>query len=136
MRAHFILYVQDQTRSTAFYRKALAMDPALNVPRMTEFEISLETVLGLMPEAGILRLLGDALPAPKSASGIPRAELYLFVDDPAACHRRALQAGGRVLSPLLPRDWGHETAYSLDPDGHVLAFAKAIEAEVPDRHAD
>lgn len=25
------------------------------------------------------------------------------------------------------RDWGHEAAYSLDPDGHVLAFARVHE---------
>ncbi len=25
------------------------------------------------------------------------------------------------------RDWGQEAAYSLDPDGHVLAFARVPE---------
>ena len=29
------------------------------------------------------------------------------------------------LDPLRARDWGHLAAYSLDPDGHVLAFAAA-----------
>lgn len=29
-----------------------------------------------------------------------------------------------ILSPLSLRDWGHEVAYCLDPDRHVLAFAK------------
>lgn len=91
---------------------------------MTEFDIGDGAVLGLMPSAGIRRLLGDAIPDPALAHGIPRAELYLIVDEPAACHRRALEAGARELSPLLPRDWGDHTAYSLDPDGHVLAFAR------------
>ena len=61
---------------------------------------------------------------------MPRAELYLLVDDPAAFHGRALAEGGRELSPLAPREWGHEAAYCLDPDGHVLAFA--WEGEGPD----
>ena len=27
------------------------------------------------------------------------------------------------IRPLAARDWGHTAAYSLDADGHVLAFA-------------
>jgi hypothetical protein len=27
------------------------------------------------------------------------------------------------ISALVLRNWGHLAAYSLDPDGHVLAFA-------------
>jgi len=122
--AHFILYVADQGRSTAFYRAVLAREPRLDVPGMTEFELGPGAVLGLMPEAGIRRLLGAALPDPAQASGIPRAELYLVVADAAAAHRRALAAGARELSPIQARDWGHRVGYSLDPDGHVLAFAE------------
>lgn len=121
--SHLILYVADQARSTAFYSAVLGLAPRLHVPGMTEFELAGGAVLGLMPESGIRRLLGDALPDPADARGVPRAELYLVVDDPRAFHARALSAGARELSPLLPRSWGHRAAYSLDPDGHVLAFA-------------
>jgi catechol 2,3-dioxygenase-like lactoylglutathione lyase family enzyme len=124
MRAHFILYVADQARAAAFYRAALGAEPQLDVPGMTEFDLGGRAVLGLMPEAGVRRLLGNVLPDPASAGGVPRAELYLMVKDAAAGHARALAAGARELSPLLPRDWGHRAAYSLDPDGHVLAFAE------------
>jgi len=77
-----------------------------------------------MPCGGIRRLLGPALPDPAGADGIPRCELYLVVDDPGRWHGRALAAGAREMSPLLARDWGHVAAYSLDADGHVLAFAR------------
>jgi uncharacterized protein len=123
MVANFILYVADQKRSVAFYTGVLGCEPELDVPGMTEFRLARGCVLGLMPEAGISRLLGPALPSPAGARGIPRAELYLRVDDPGSFHRRALAMGARELSPLLKRDWGHLVAYSLDPDGHVLAFA-------------
>jgi len=125
MRAHFILYVSNQPSSARFYEAALGVAPRLDVPGMTEIELG-GCVLGLMPEAGIRRLLGEAIADPATARGVPRAELYLLVDDPAACHTRALAAGARELSPLSPRDWGHAAAYSLDPDGHVLAFARAL----------
>ncbi|MBI2383105.1 MAG: VOC family protein [Gammaproteobacteria bacterium] len=121
--AHFILYVADQARSTIFYKKVLGCEPRLDVPGMTEFSLPGGAVLGLMPEAGIRRLLGPSLPDPADGAGIPRAELYLLVDQPRAFHERALAGGARELSPLLDRDWGHSAAYSLDPDGHVLAFA-------------
>lgn len=123
MTPHFILYVADQKRSARFYAAALSLKPRLDVPGMTEFELGGGAVLGLMPAAGIKRLLGDKLPDPAASAGTPRAELYLLVDDPEAGHRRALDAGARELSALAPRDWGHDAAYSLDPDGHVLAFA-------------
>jgi uncharacterized glyoxalase superfamily protein PhnB len=90
---------------------------------MTEFTLGPSTVLGLMPEAGIVRLLGSAIAHPSSARGIPRSELYLVVPYAETFHTRAISAGGRELSPLELRDWGHWVAYSMDPDGHILAFA-------------
>ena len=121
--AHFILYVADQSRSTEFYTAALGIAPRLNVPGMTEFTLPNGAVLGLMPETAIERLLGSELPSPSAARGVPRAELYLVVPDAASCRARALSAGAKELSPLSARSWGHLAAYSLDPDGHVLAFA-------------
>lgn len=98
--------------------------PSLDVPGMTEFKLTAQTVLGLMPVAGIRRLLGARLRDPDEASGVPRAEIYLFVDDPASFHQRALEHGATELSPLAIRDWGDEAAYSSDLDGHVLVFAR------------
>ncbi|MFZ1771862.1 MAG: VOC family protein [Caldilinea sp.] len=120
----FILYVSDQDASARFYEKVLAQRPRLNVPGMTEFQLNGGSVLGLMPAAGIKRLLGDKLPNPNDAKGIPRAEIYLLVEHPEVFHRRALGNGAIELSSLSARDWGHEAAYSLDPDGHVLVFAR------------
>jgi len=121
--AEFILYVADQEAATAFWRDVLGQAPSLNVPGMTEFSLADRAVLGLMPEEGIAALLGAALPDPAGARGVPRAEVYLVVDDPAAYHSRALTAGAVELSPLMERDWGDEVAYCIDADGHVLAFA-------------
>ena len=125
-RVHFNIYVADQTRSRVFYASVLALKPTLDVPGMTEFPLPGGTILGLAPERDIAMLFGSNAPNPSLAHGIPRAEIYLLVSDPAALHARALAAGARELSPLLPRSWGHLAAYSLDPDGHVLAVAGAI----------
>ncbi|MCQ3939304.1 MAG: glyoxalase [Chloroflexi bacterium] len=126
IKPHFILYIKDQTRSTEFYTRVLGREPSLNAPGMTEFNLSESCVLGLMPEAGIRRLLGDRLPDPAQAAGVPRSEIYLYVENPGEYHRRALEAGAFELSGLAERDWGDRAAYSLDLDGHVLAFAEKL----------
>ncbi len=128
-KIHFILYVKDQARSTAFYAQVLDCQPSLNVPGMTEFTLAENAILGLMPITGIKRLLGDRLPDPAQAAGVPHSEIYLLVSQPLDYHRRAIQAGAVELSGLEKRDWGHRAAYCLDPDGHVLAFAEPIEVE-------
>lgn len=124
MKAHFILYVSDQHSSAKFYESVLGTRPTPDVPGMTEFLLNDGATLGLMPVDGIRRLLGVKLPNPDGARGIPRSEVYLFVDDPALFHKRSLQFGGRELSGLSLRDWGHEAAYSMDIDCHVLVFAR------------
>lgn len=128
-RAMLILYVADQRRSCEFYRRVLAEDAHLDAPGMTEFVVGENVLLGLMPEAGIKRLLGGSIPDPASASGTPRAELYLRVEGAADYHQRALAAGASELSGLAGRDWGETVAYSMGPDGHVLAFAEQLPVE-------
>ena len=128
-KTHFILYVKDQARSTTFYSHVLGFHPSLNVPGMTEFTFSENTILGLLPETGIKRLLGNKLPDPAQSTGVPRCEIYLLVSDPFDYHQRAIEAGAVELSGLENRDWGQRAAYSLDPDGHVLAFAEQIESD-------
>jgi catechol 2,3-dioxygenase-like lactoylglutathione lyase family enzyme len=127
-KTHFILYVKDQTRSTAFYSQVLGCSPSLNVPGMTEFTFSENSLLGLMPETGIKRLLGEKLPGPVRSTSVPHCEIYLLVSHPLEYHQRAIAAGAVELSGLENRDWGHRAAYSLDPDGYVLAFAEQIES--------
>ena len=119
-----ILYVADQNRSRNFYAQVLQKEPSLDVPGMTEFELNETCKLGLMPENGIAKILGDHLPHPASGNGIPRCELYLFMEDPAETCELALSFGGKKISEVAPRNWGHTVGSVSDPDGHVLAFAK------------
>ncbi len=123
MIVHTIFYVQDQKKSTEFYRSVLQIQPTLEVPGMTEFNLSETHILGIMPEKGIKKLLGETIPDPENAHGIPRAEIYFRVPNPPEYMIRAKELGAQLVSPLLPRDWGHTAVYLLDPDGHVIVFA-------------
>ena len=124
MKVHFILYVRDQDASRVFYERVLSCPPTLHAPGMTEFTITDGALIGLMPARGIARLLG--LDLAEVARGSIRGEIYLVVPSPEAFHQRALAAGAKEISPFAPRDWGDQVAYSLDPDGYVLAFASPI----------
>ena len=123
-QVHLIFYVADQAQSAQFYRTVLQSEPILDEPGMTEYLLGDNLILGIMPAEGIKKLLGTAIPDPAQAQGIPRSELYLVVNNPIAYHQRALLAGAQNVKDLAAYDWGHEVAYCLDLDGHVLAFAR------------
>ncbi len=123
-QVEFILYVNDQEKSRKFYEKLLRKNPVLNVPGMTEYLLSPTTKLGLMPNKGIAKILGNKTPHPDMGNGIPRCELYLYATDIELEFNNALNCGARLISPIEPRDWGDKVCYFADPDGHIFAFAE------------
>lgn len=124
MQTEFILYVANQEKSKYFYEELLNLKPSLHVPGMTEFQLSESTKLGLMPENGIAKILGDNTPHPNMGNGIPRCELYLKVKNAENYIQRGIQLSAKMISPLQPRDWGDKVGYIADADGHVIAFAE------------
>lgn len=122
-----VLYVSNQQTSSEFYQKLFRKEPDLNVPGMTEFKLSDNCRIGLMPNMGIAKILGDKVPHPDSGNGIPRCELYLCVEDIQKEFENAINAGAKLLSPIIDRNWGDKVCYFADPDGHIIAFAERIE---------
>jgi len=119
----FIIYVSDQLKSKDFYSKVLNLVPSLDVPGMTEFTLEDNCKLGIMPEKGIAKILGDKTPHPSKANGIPRCEIYLHVSSVEEYYLRALKEGAKEVSSPKQRDWGDTVGYVADPDGHIVAFA-------------
>lgn len=119
----FILYVKDQETSSDFYSRLLRKTPVLNVPGMTEFHLTENCRLGLMPYSSIARILKDKTPDPSTGDGIPRCEIYLNVDDPEYEYKNALECNAGLISEIEERSWGDRVCYFSDPDGHIIAFA-------------
>ena len=117
-----ILYCACQEKSSRFYEAVLGRKPLLDVPGMTEFEFSGNVLLGIMPNEGAGRLLGNGVPHPSSGNGIPRCEIYIPVADPEKVISAAVSAGAKIINPYAPRNWGHKVAYLSDPDGHILGI--------------
>lgn len=119
-----ILYVNDQTISCLFYQSLFRTAPDLNVPGMTEFNLAYNCKIGLMPNKGIAKILDNQTPHPDSGTGIPRCELYLYVDNVRVEFDNAIECGAKLISPIIDRDWGDSVCYFSDPDGHIIAFAE------------
>ena len=121
-----ILYVSDQEKSVQFYEKLFRVSPDLHVPGMTEFRLSENCKLGLMPNNGIAKILSDKTPHPTTGNGIPRCELYFNVDDVEYEFQHALNIGATLISEIEVRSWNEKVCYFADNDGHIIAFAEKI----------
>lgn len=119
-----ILFVNDQDSSTLFYQNIFRKKADLHVAGMTEFNLSDNCKVGLMPNKGIAKVLADKTPHPDSGNGIPRCELYLYVDNIQLEFENATKSGAKLISPIVDRDWGDRACYFSDPDGHIIAFAE------------
>lgn len=95
-----ILYVNDQQASTEFYTRLFRQKPNLNVPGMTEFILAENCKLGLMPNKGIAKILSDKTPHPDNGNGIPRCELYLYVENIELEFENASKIGAKFISRL------------------------------------
>ena len=120
----FILYVKDQDKSREFYRKILCKNPVLDVPGMSEFELTGNSRLGLISERGIKTILGESVPNPENGNGIPRCEIYLYVSDPEEYLKRGVEAGAVLVSEVKLRELCEQAGYMADQDGHIIAFAR------------
>lgn len=122
MISHFILFVQDQNISRNFYEKVFSQSPRLDVPGMTEFELSPTAILGLMPKSGVNKLFNSTITNNGSGED-SSSELYLRVDAPEEFFNRALAAGAKLISPIQERNWGNRAGYFKDLDGNLIAFS-------------
>lgn len=125
-RLHTILFVNDQELSRNFYQGIFRQPADLDVPGMTEFILNDNCRIGLMPNRGITQILGNKIQNPDSGNGIPRCELYFYVDDIQLEFDNAVKNGAKLISPIDERNWGDTACYFADPDGHIFAFAKKI----------
>ncbi len=116
--------MQNQERSTQFYQKLLGCTARLNVPGMTEIDLTENSILGLMPYNGIAKLLADKIDEPTYKPRQPKAEIYLIVSNIEMYIKNADEAGAVLLDSLKLRDWGHNVVYYTDIDGYVIAFAE------------
>ena len=65
-------------------------------------------------------MIGARKPGDRFETG--RAVIYATVDDPDAHHRRATEAGARVVMELTDQPYGSREFAAEDPEGNVWSF--------------
>jgi catechol 2,3-dioxygenase-like lactoylglutathione lyase family enzyme len=120
-----IFAVSDLARSLEFYERVLGWprNDAIDYSEYVELLAPEGGSLGLYERDGYAELLG-AEPAEVLSGAVAPAYVYVRVEDADAAVSRLEEAGGRPLSALAPRSWGHEAAWFADPDGNVIAVAQ------------
>lgn len=126
LASEFILYIANQEVSSRFYEAIFRAKPTLEVPGMTEFTLSESLKIGLMPNDGIAKIITPTTVHPEKGNGIPRCELYFYVENLELEYQNALQAGAKIISGIENRNWGDRVCYFADLDGHIIAFAEKI----------
>ena len=121
-----ILAVADLGRAAAFYRAAFGWRVRVEVPVYVEFELPGGTGVGLYQREAFAANTGHEAQLPPPG-GVGGTELYFRTEDLEDACKRIEDAGGRLLAPLAPKDWGDEVAYYADPDGNVIAIARRIQ---------
>ncbi len=119
------LYVEDLTRSLAFYRDGLGLEESYRWPPDGEPEyvevVQEDRTLGLFERDAAARETGLEI-----ADGGPLGELVLFVEDIGDATRQLTAMGYPALREPSDKPWGVRAAYFSDPDGHLLYLAQKL----------
>ena len=82
-----------------------------------------------MANKAIAKILADKTPHPDKGDGIPRCELYFYIENIQLEFDNAIKTGAKLISPIADRNWGDKVCYFSDPDGHIIAFAEKLNEE-------
>lgn len=118
-----ILAVEDRTLSLTFYREAFGWPLAVDTSTYAELALPGGMRLGIYDRRGFGKNIGQQ---PRPNGGVTCTELYFYVDDIDDASDRVRRAGARLLDQCRARDWGDEVAYFSDPDGNIIALARAL----------
>ena len=115
------LGVADLERATRFYEEGLSLERLESPPTVSFFELG-KTWLALYPR----KLLAADAGVPAEGSGFPGFALAHNVRSTAEADRllrRVVAAGGRIVKPAQPAEWGGYSGYFADPDGFLWEVA-------------
>lgn len=126
MKTYFIIYVDNLDKTKIFYELLFNRKPVLDEPGMCEFKLPDDSTLGIMPNTSLEKLFGKTFEIQKNKKALPQTEFYFLVDNALPFHNKAIQLGATEIRKLSKMDWGDKAAYSINHDGHILAFAERI----------
>lgn len=124
MKSMIILFITDQQKSKMLYKSILGKEPILDVIGMTEFKLSDDVSLGLMPRKNIHTIISADIDELHNFQNSPVAELYLRMNNSEIIIRSAIDKGAKLICPMKLRSWGDEVAYLMDYDGNIIGISR------------
>jgi lactoylglutathione lyase len=119
-----IIYVQDVSRSEAFYRDAFGFEAVYRFPPDGPSEF---VYLKLEPSGiGLGAADGENVHGRPVIPGAGSFELFLYVDDMEKACARLRGLGAPELRAPVDEPWGERRAYFADPDGNAVHIAMKL----------
>jgi predicted enzyme related to lactoylglutathione lyase len=112
LKSRTTLGVRDVPRSIAFYEKALGFEVGVTMGEPPNFAILGKDGVGL----GLFQVASPAV--------ADFACCYVDVEGVEEAHRRCVEAGATIASPLTRHPWGNLDFVVKDPDGHQIAIGE------------
>jgi uncharacterized glyoxalase superfamily protein PhnB len=118
----YLLY-EDGPATIEFLTKAFGFDAGM---RTTGSAGGMHAELEVAPGGGLI-YLGQPMEEFRNPSVVGKTSfLYVVVDDVDSHHRRAKNAGARIIEEPTDQDYGHRRYGCVDPQGHEWYFAQPI----------
>jgi lactoylglutathione lyase len=122
-----VLFVQDLTGCTTFYRDTLSLPYQGSDATASTFRLQDRYLILLSPE-GATELLGTA-PDEIKLDGAARMLLAVEVESVEAAYKELIAKGVQFLRPPTDHPWGRRTAPFADPEGNLWEISQDILAK-------
>jgi lactoylglutathione lyase len=122
-----VLFVQDLTGCTTFYRDTLSLPYQGSDATASTFRLQDRYLILLSPE-GATELLGTA-PDEIKLDGAARMLLAVEVESVEVAYKELIAKGVQFLRPPTDHPWGRRTAPFADPEGNLWEISQDILAK-------
>lgn len=122
--AYTILYVQDVSRSLAFYQAAFDLKLRFQHESGDYGELETGTTRLAFSSHALMSQLGKSPARPDAAA--PSFEIAFSTADVPAAVARAVGAGATLKQAPQEMPWGQTVAYVIDPDGFLVELCTPV----------
>lgn len=119
-----ILYVEDVTKSIAFFERAFGLERGMIHESGDYGELNTGGTTLAFSSQRLMKELGKS--PGKADPSAPVFEIAFETDDVAASLEKARSAGAKVVQETRQEPWGQTTAYVVDDNGYLIEICSPV----------
>ncbi len=119
-----ILYVEDVTKSIAFFERAFGLERGMIHESGDYGELNTGGTTLAFSSQRLMKELGKS--PGKADPAAPVFEIAFETDDVAASLEKARSAGAKVVQETRQEPWGQTTAYVVDDNGYLIEICSPV----------